>query len=591
MKRISFKYGAAVLTTPQVPRYVESVENAPIQTPRTQGLGPEAFGAGLGQGLQRVGNIGLDLAKQERDKAVRTMTIEGRTKINQREVDLLYHPENGALAKKGKNTFGIEEPTLKAFDESMAKLEQEMTAPEARDALKLFGQQRRVEIQKQIQRHVSGETRAYAEETNKASLESTLNNVMTFYQDPDRVEQERKFGLGVIMSDTNNKGLPPEAVKMKAATWESMVHRGVIERMSVDSPSKAKEYFEKNRDWLLPTDAAKIEGTLKPLVSKQAGMDTALELATKFQGSTDPASIQTLEAEALKEARTRLKSDPDALNIAETQIGQMAAERVQLIKAEKEQAAAPVHKRIAEIRLKNGIPKLSDIPAEEWATLIEKNPEEAGQIQTALRTEREHADDRKRAEQDRRETKATVESITTWGMLKTNPALLQQTNLDKLLSTGKITKTLYSDLITDQLAIKQGKGEQEAKILSNKAAVDVVLSAVDINDKDDPDKYMKFYESLNGRMKTFEAENGAKPKQEDVIKLARGLLGEVSQDRNFWPVDKDVRVFEADPAKVRVPGADRTAIVKALKANKRPVTEENIRTLYLQGKERSGRGK
>jgi hypothetical protein len=209
-----------------------------------------------------------------------------------------------------------------------------------------------------------------------------------------------------------------------------------------------------------------------------------------------------------------------------------------------------------------------------------------------------HATDRKRQEEDRAqakkdrlENKATVESITTWGMLKVNPEVLRSVNLDKLLATGKITKSHYQDLITDQLAIKQGKGEHEAKILSDKAAVDSVLASVKITDKKDPEKYSKFYDALNLRMKVFESENGKKPKQEDVLKLTRGLLSEVSQDVNFWPVDKTVRTFEADPAKIRVPTADRAAIVKVLNANKRPVTEDTIRTLYLERQKRNGGGK
>lgn len=123
MKR--FIQGAAIITTPEVPRY-DSGRIEPTQgfnTPRAQGLGPEAFGAGIGQGLQQSSKTMFAVASEERAKADRTATIQARTALDQAEVDLLYHPQTGALAKRGKDAFSLEEPTLKSFDEKTAEIE------------------------------------------------------------------------------------------------------------------------------------------------------------------------------------------------------------------------------------------------------------------------------------------------------------------------------------------------------------------------------------------------------------------------------------------------------------------------------------
>lgn len=578
---------ASIFSTVIVPRLDDNVRTDPIQAPRAQGLGSEAFGAGLGQGITQGSRAAMAVIAEEKQRADRTATLDARTKLDQVEVDLLYHPEKGALAKRGSDSFSIEEPTLKAFAERSAEVENSLATLEQKQAFRLMAEQRKVEVDKAIQRHVFGEMKTYSDEKNKASLESTLNNVSMNYQDTERIEQERKFGQAVIMSDSDNKGKPPEYVKLRMAAWESKVHEAVIDKMMVSNAVAAKEYFTTNKEQILPTEAAKIEKTLKPLASKQQGMDTALEVGAYLSSSDDPAALRTIEDSALKEIRNRLKGDPDALNIAEVQLKQMASERKEIISAAREQAAAPIYKRMAEARLNGKIPKMSDIPKEEWAALVSKNPEEAGKIQTSLRQEMEHATDRARTESDRRETKATLDNLTTWGLLKTRPETLRDTNLDALLSTGKLSKTQYQDLITDQLSIKQGKGEHEAKILSDKAAVDVILHSVGIKDdpksKDASAKYWKFQEALNGRMKLFSAENdGRKPKQEDVVKMARGLLGEVSQDVSFWPADKTVKVFDADISKVRVPSAERATIIRALQSNGRAATEDAIRRLYLE---------
>ena len=582
-------YASAILTI-QVPRLDPSSVEAPIavRAPRAQAPGADAFGAGLGEGLSKVGRTAQTILNEEKEKVDRTAAIVSRTQLDQADVDLLYHPEKGALAKRGKDAFSLAEPTLAAFDTKAGEIEKGLTSEEQKTAFRLLAGQRRIEVEKQVQRHISGEMKAYAEEANKASLESTLNNVISHHQDPDRIEQERKFGLAVIMSDTANKGLPPEAVKMKVATWDSMIQRAVIEKLTVDNPVKALEYFTANKDRMLPTDATKVESALKPLV-KEVEINAAVDEV--FAAALPTAT----RAELVATVQQKYKDKPWRKE-AESEIRRLHADREAAQKEVVEAAESKVYAIIAKVKLDGKVPKKGDVPPDVWAELAKVAPEKVSEIADKIRGGQEHATDRNRAatdrdraERDRRDTRATTESLTTWGMLKSNPETLRSVNLDKLLGSGQITKAHYQDLITDQLAIKQGKGEHEAKLLSDKAAVDLVLSAAGIDDKKQPEKAAKFYDALSSRMKLFAAENGKQPKQEDVKNMARALLGEVSRDVNFWPIDKTVRVFEAETKTVRVPTVDRVAIVQALKKNKQPVTEDAIRNLYIERKNRGGK--
>jgi hypothetical protein len=566
-----------------VPRYNPDAVAAPqpFNAPRAQGVGPEAFGAGVGTGLQGASHSANTVIGEEIDKANRTAAIESRTSLDQAEVDLLYHPEKGALAKRGKDAFNIEETTLQTFDAKTGEIENSLGNEAQKNAFRLMAGQRRVEVDKQIQRHVHGEMKTYAEETNKASLESTLNNVITNYQDPERVEQERKFGLAVIMSDTENKGLPPALVKMKIDTWESMVQKGVIERMAVTDPVKAKEYFEANRDKLLGTEAVKIEHTLKPLAEAQEG----LSAANKVFYATDP---KTPLADMVKAIHDQFPNSPNVVKHAEGEIHSLYAAREEGVKKAIDAAEKSIYSYLTPITLAGKVPKRSDVPADAWLALSKLDPEKADKIGLSLQQRQEHATDRGRAEKDRLDTKATEDNLTTWGLLKTDPKHLGTVNLDALLHEHKINKSQYQDLKTDQLAISTGKGDHETKILSDKAAVDSVLATVKITQKKDAAGYAKFYQKLTEKMKTFEVDNTRKPKQDEVLTMARGLLAEVSQDVSFWPIDKTVPAFKADLAKVRVPAEDRKAIEAALKKNGRPVTDDAIKQLYIERKTRGG---
>lgn len=46
-----------------------TVQNAAVSTPQAQASGADAFGAGIGKGLSTMGNVGLEIAKQEQEKA------------------------------------------------------------------------------------------------------------------------------------------------------------------------------------------------------------------------------------------------------------------------------------------------------------------------------------------------------------------------------------------------------------------------------------------------------------------------------------------------------------------------------------------
>jgi ribosomal protein L22 len=368
-----------------------------------------------------------------------------------------------------------------------------------------------------------------------------------------------------------------------------MVQRSVIEKLSVDNPVKAQEYFAANKERMLPADAMKIESALKPLV-KEVEINTAVDEVF----STAP---QTATQAELTTAIQKKYKDKPWMKEAQAEIRRLHSDREAAEKEVVDGAVAKVYAAIAKVKMDGKIPKKSDVPPEAWADLARVAPEKVSDIADKIRSGQEHdtdrdrmATDRARAERDRRDTKGTTEQTTTWGLLKLNPSALASVKLDELLATGAINKSQYQDLVTDRLAVQQGKGDHEAKILSDKSAVDTVLAGVKITEKKDPEKYMKFYGALQDRMKVFTLEHdGAKPKQADVLALSRGLLAEVSQDRDFWPLDKSARVFDVNPEKVVVPRADRNAIERALKANGKPITDATVKATYLERKARGAK--
>lgn len=567
---------ASSFLTIRVPRYEPTVETNNLPTPRAKGFSAEEMGAGLGQGLQKAANAAGDYYAEEKAKADRTATLAARTKLNQVENDLLYHPETGALFQRGKNAFGAVEPTLKSYDDKVAEIEQALSTEEQRTAFRQIAQSRRVDVDTQIQRHIGKAIQEYGDETNSAALSSTRDNISTHFDDPARVSKEMQFGEEILWADAESKGIPPESLKVARQAWRSGVHSTVIDRMSEADPIKASEYLKTNRDDMLPAEAQKREHALRPLIAKQEGMNTALELASSFATATDTVSIVKARNEALTQAQKRHKGNPDALNIAETQIKQMASDRDLEVKAERDAAAKPVYERIAKIQLSGRSAKLSDIPPDEWAALVRVNPEEAGKIQDSIRRELQSEDDRRERKSERAERKSEKESLNQlmkWAALNGDPDSLLKANLDKMVVEGEIGRKHYGLLSAKQSELRSDPDKGMAIRTENQVVEDILKGA---KVKPGSDQHAAAWDYIERRKRAFSSESNRQPTRKELDEIARESL---------YKVDVAGAMFDKPAYQVtlkEIPKGDRSKITDALNRRGRPYTADEVIRLYVR---------
>lgn len=566
-----------------VPRYESPTVNvAPVATPQATPLGADAFGAGVARGLNQVAQDAFAIAKEEKRKADQKALYDFRVGLDGDENNVSFGDDQteGFLSLRGEDTTKHLDAYLEDFRNKVTERKKGAVNEEQKMAFDVMAAEREKRIEAQFRRHANTEFQASVDASQKALEDSTIRNIGNYYNDDVRFGQELAVGRQTIIEDAENKGQAPEVKKFRLDTFTSKAYSERIDRMMLESPQEAKKFLDENSDLMTSDDVAKYQKAIKPLVAGQEGLNAATEI---FNANPD-GDVATL----MKSMRDKFKGNPDALKHGETELKAMVTERKAAKEQEVKAVEAEVYGYLAKVQLAGRVPKKSDVPAEVWAKLAKADPEKINTITDEMRRESEHQTDRARAEQDRAEAKMTNERLTTWSMLKLNPALLTKTNLDSLLVSGKLAKNQYTDLVTDQRAILNDKSGVKAEtILSNKQAVDGVLLGAGIKEKDKPEQYMKFYEAMNGRLKTFKAETGAEPKQDDIIKTARGLLTEVSQQRDWW-FDSSKRIYEADPAKVVVPKADKDAITQALKKNRQPVTDDAIRKIYLEKTIRTG---
>lgn len=563
-----------------VPRYDEpTVQNAPIVSPRATAPGADAFGAGIAKGLANVSNDAFAAAAKEEQRKAQTTLYNHRVSVDSHESFIGFGDEKnkGYFSLRGEDAAKNRDTYLTDFKTRLDSSIPKDAAPDLKRAIEQINAERYSKLQGQFDRHALSESAAANDAAAKAMEESTIKNIGNYYNDDARFGQELSVLRHVIETDAENKGQGAEIKKLRLETMTSRAYSERFDRILGASPVAAKDFLDKNRDYMTSEDQRRHEQALKPLVTKQVGMETALEMAP-FLGAKPLTEV-------LGEVRTKLKSNPDALNIAETQLKQMEAERRDQLKQVADQTAAPIYKRIAEIQVSGRAAKLSDIPADEWTALVKVAPEEAGKIQDAIRRElqgeedrRERKLDRAERQEDRRERKAeqgNMAQLLNWAALNGDPVSLQTANLDKLYTSGLLGKDHYRELSKKQSDLRADPDKGMA-IRSEGQTVEDILGAGGIEKA--TDDHSLAWEYVESRKKSYVSESGKQPTRKELEGFAREALYKVDLPGK-WSDQPAYRLDLED-----IPAKERAKITDSFNRRGRPYTQSDVVRAYVTAK-------
>lgn len=437
----------------------------------------------------------------------------------------------------------------------------------------------RRQFRDEVAGHMASEYKNYDAEVQQGKIATGLQMMQQSYDNPNDLSMAR----GVISDAVSrmNAGSPPEYLKaetVKALTpghvsvVQSMLHGGQI--------MAARDYFARPdvQDELTPEARARLSGVLTASVNDTEGQQAAREVITSNPG----ASMKEVDAALV----TRFGSNTAALDAARREVKYQRDLEETSRRDTEVKMMRPVDAMLGDARL-NGQPisktqaksvldplRLTDAAAYAKASsLIDAHNDE-------IRSERQSAEDRARAAHERAlrdGARGDEASTSAWYTLKINPAALRVADLLTLRTRGILSEKHFNDLVGDKKSLIEKRTSDE-NILSDKAAVDMVLQAskIETGKDGDPAKLAQFYERFNQRVK----EAGKPLSQAEKVGVARDLLGEVVKERSYW-FNTTQKAFE-----VQVPAGDRVQIMAALRRRGIPLTETNIVNLYLSGQKK-----
>lgn len=514
------------------------------------------------------------------DDADNAVAYQAATSAQSTLNSMLWDKDTGLFnTRRGEKAIGVADDGLKQFDAWAQQERGRLKNPRQVELFDKLLAAPRDGFQRQLLQHQSREFEAWQGETYKNAIQTAHEGAGLNYGD-DNALDAGLIGLhGAIATRLQSQGaanLIGDEIKRATGDYYASA---VIGAMANKDYARARMLLTRHDVDLSQEQKSRLNGVLEPIetertgiaaaqsVIKQAGADwsirqvddalvsilgndqRALEYARKevrYQRDIDEASKREAESELMRPV--------DAL-LGDARLGGKAISRDQA-----SSVLSPLRLRSPEAYAKA-------------SALIDAHNDE-------IRSERQAAEDRARAAHERAlrdGAKGDEASTSAWYTLKTNPSALRVTDLLSLRTNGVLSEKHFNDLVGDKKSLIEKRTSDES-ILSDKAAVDMVLRGAEIETgKDgDPKKLAMFYERFNQRVR----ESGVALDQAGKIAIARELLGEVAKERAYW-FDTTQRAFE-----VAVPAGDRAQIIAALRLEGKPVTETNIVKLYQEGQKK-----
>lgn len=178
---------------------------------------------------------------------------------------------------------------------------------------------------------------------------------------------------------------------------------------------------------------------------------------------------------------------------------------------------------------------------------------------------------------------------TDWSLyyeLKTDPAKLQATNL--MAFRSKLGDAEFKALVSQQEDLRSGKDMTRLRSFGDVLNQYMREAGIDPTPKDTDTtgaaKVGRIWSAFEARVREREQAKGSKLTPEEIQKTAAQLFTKVGISGLLWDSEKPAVMLAADDKITKIPDEDRTQIIEALRANRRPVTEQNIIALFRRGR-------
>lgn len=289
---------------PSIPRYGQTqVRDEVAKGEYNIKPSEEAFGGGKAlAGIEASGQLAQQVMKVK-DDLDQVAAIDAVNRLKQEKTRMMFDPKEGALARRGKDSFDVIETYGTKYKEIGSKLETELKNDNQRKYFKKYFDQEGLELETTLSRHVFQEAEKYDDAQTEALLDNYKNDALLNYADTNAIRQSMVGIEEEVLRHASRKGMPAEWVKQKVQSAHSKVHTGVVAAyITNDQDQLAKAYFESNKDDFTATDRDAVLKDLEQATLRGEGQRRSDSIFDKHQDSMTKAMA---EARKIKDPKLR----------------------------------------------------------------------------------------------------------------------------------------------------------------------------------------------------------------------------------------------------------------------------------------------
>ncbi|QND53458.1 hypothetical protein HB779_17355 [Phyllobacterium sp. 628] len=274
----------------KVPEYQQSVSTRPIfQEGVTVQASPEAFGAGVGRGMQGlaqgVSNLGGSLA------AVKELEDINRAK----EADNSYaswarermYGQNGFMTLEGRNAVDGRSAFENEAEEKRKEFGKGLT-PGAAKAYQTASQARTQSMFQQSITHTAQQQKTWFKDASTARIETFANDALVNFGNPTMVNKNVAAGIMELREQGQMAGWDTDTLKQREAEYVSGVHKNITLRMAQDDPIAADKYISDHSNQLSGADRYSLQNSLKTEITQAKSKRAAADFFASTAKSNDP---------------------------------------------------------------------------------------------------------------------------------------------------------------------------------------------------------------------------------------------------------------------------------------------------------------
>lgn len=543
---------------PSIPRYGQpQVREGIAQGEYNIKPSEEAFGGGKAlAGIEATNKFAQQVMKVK-DDLDQVAAIDAVNRLKQEKTRMMFDPKEGALAKRGKDSFNVIETYGAKYKEIGSKLETELKNDNQRKYFKKYFDQEGLELENTLSRHIFQEAEKYDDAQTEALLDNYKNDALLNYANKEAITQSMIGIEEEVVRHASRKGMPAEWVKQKVQSAHSKVHTGVVAAyITNDQDQLAKAYFEANKDDFTAADR---DAVLKDI--EQASL----------RGESQRASDSIFD----KHQDSMAKAMAEARKIKDSKLRDETERRLEARFAQKNRAEDQDIERMMVDGL-NQIDQTGNLA-------IEKIPGWS-KMQSSQRT----------ALMNYAKTKAKGESVSTdwaeWYNLRQmagTPQTRSQFLRTNLINyRNKLGDAEFKDLVKLQSDLRSGKGDSDEKldqIFTRSQIVSKNLSAIGLKSGTrDDEKIAMFNAKAEAKLRDYLKANGKTriSNEEFQSKVVDPLIEEVSAVpstgwRSWFGIEETKRAFE-----VEAPEEMQDQLAENLRGRGIEPTKGNIDRLY-----------